>query len=112
VAVIATESKTLGVGSYTTRNGRHAKVYCIDEANGLLIGVVDISDGEGPVWIGCVWLLNGRRKKTLWFNYWQDGPGLLRNSWEECLIEASRDQREPLCRMEVEINCEIGEGLK
>jgi len=128
--VIATESKTLGVGSYTTRNGRQAKVYCIDEANGLLIGVVDISDGEGPVWIGCVWLLNGRRnsvveldhdigcevkprvKKTLWFNYWPDGPGLLRNSWEECLIEASRDEREPLCRMKVEIDCEVGEGLQ
>ncbi len=127
--MIATENKTLEVGNYTTRNGKQAEVHCVDSSKGLLVGVINIGTAKEPNWAGCVWLLNGRRnsvveldhdigcevkprvKKTLWFNYWPDGPGLLRNSWEECLIEASRDEREPLCRMKVEIDCEVGEGL-
>jgi hypothetical protein len=49
--------------------------------------------------------------RSYWLNIYQSGPGLLRDSWEHSLIEASREDSPPLCRVEVKVNSYIGEGL-
>lgn len=120
--------KTLTVGRYRTRSGREARVDAV--ADGMLIGRYLFADEGIEVWIPKIWTLSGASHKGLedqndiggescipvkreyWVNIYQEGPGLLRKSWEECLIETSRDQAQPLCRVRLPIDSYVGEGLK
>ena len=118
----------LGLGQYITRDGQQAEVIAMKD--GLLFGRVNspLSDGS-PYWFAVAWLPNGtarshpgndigckiepRIKATYWLNIYQSGPGLLRKTWEESLIEASRsDCDSVMCRVEVKVNAKVGEGLR
>ena len=119
------ETKTLGVGKYTTRNGLPAIVDAVTD--GFLIGRVMF--GSTPM--GQVWELDGRAnswgqdcifdigcevkplvKRTYWLNIYDNGPGLLRETWEQALVEASREEKQPLCRVEVKVEACVGDGLR
>jgi hypothetical protein len=118
------ETKTLGVGKYTTRDGREAVVDAV--VDGLLVGRVII----GRTSMGQVWEMDGRVgkygqspfdidwkfkpqvKRTYWLNIYDNGPGLLRETWEQSLVEASREEKQPLCRVEVEVEACVGDGLR
>jgi hypothetical protein len=47
-----------------------------------------------------------------WLNEYDNGPGLLRKTWEESLIEASREEKQPLCRVELKFVAFVGDGLR
>jgi hypothetical protein len=118
------ETKTLGVGKYTTRDGREAVVDAV--VDGLLVGRVMI--GSTP--FGQVWEPDGKAnsigrsafdisgelrilvKRLYWLNEYDNGPGLLRKTWEESLIEASREEKQPLCRVELKFVAFVGDGLR
>jgi len=118
------ETKTLGVGKYTTRDGREAVVDAV--VDGLLVGRVII----GGFSMGHVWHLDGKVcvfasspfdisgefypqvKRTYWLNIYDNGPGLLRETWEQSLVEASREEKQPLCRVEVKVEACVGDGLR
>jgi hypothetical protein len=118
------ETKTLGVGRYTTRDGRRAVVDAV--VDGMLVGRVII----GHTAMGQVWELDGKAnkfgasafdisgeqrilvKRLYWLNEYDNGPGLLRKTWEESLIEASREEKQPLCRVELKFVAFVGDGLK
>jgi hypothetical protein len=118
------ETKTLGVGRYTTRDGREAVVDAV--VDGLLVGRIII----GHTAMGQVWQLDGRSckyatspfdisgelrilvKRLYWLNEYDNGPGLLRKTWEESLIEASREETQPLCRVELKFVAFVGDGLR
>jgi hypothetical protein len=123
------ETKTLGVGRYTTRNGREA---CVDAvSDGMLIGRYMVTTDMGqPCWVPKIWTLDGhaypgshdihdiggeskiRIERTYWLNEYDSGPGLLRKTWEESLIEASREEKQPLCRVELKFVAFVGDGLR
>lgn len=127
--MIQEAKQTFGVGKWWTATGKRAIVdACVD---GLLIGRVDIafSPETSPHWYAAIWTLDGQYRhgnevhnlqahqvvkvqRTFWLNVYQDGPGLLRNTWEESLIEASREEKQPLCRVEVKVDSFVGDGLK
>jgi hypothetical protein len=127
---MTTETKTLSMGKYTTRDGKQAEVHSVDTAKGLLIGLINIGTPEEPNWVGSVWLMNGRRndvvmlphdiggesririERTYWLNIYDNGPGLLRETWEQALVEASREEKQPLCRVEVKVEACVGDGLR
>ena len=118
------ETKTLSVGKYTTRDGREAVVDAV--VDGLLVGRIII----GKIAMGQVWELDGRAnkygqsnfdisgelrilvKRLYWLNEYDNGPGLLRKTWEESLIEASREEKQPLCRVELKFVAFVGDGLQ
>jgi hypothetical protein len=122
------ETKTLGVGRYTTRDGREAVVDAVVDTGVelMLVGRVII----GNTAIGQVWLLDGKAyrygdsafdigcevkplvKRTYWLNIYDNGPGLLRETWEQSLVEASREEKQPLCRVEVKVEAFVGDGLR
>ena len=126
------ESETkqqLGPGVYTTRDGCTAVVDAV--VDGVLVGRVNIAKADSePAWYGIVWGSDGRKSRYLesqddigvevripvrqeyWLNIYDDGPGLLRNSWEQALIEASQQDKQPLCRVKIPIKSFVGEGLK
>jgi len=123
------ETKTLSVGKYTTRDGREAVVDAV--ADGMLIGRYRAyTDNIQPVWIPKIWTLRGhawegshdildlcgtpriRIERAYWLNEYDNGPGLLRKTWEESLVEASRDAKEPLCRVELKFVAFVGDGLR
>jgi hypothetical protein len=120
--------KELGVGQYVTRDGQQAEVFAT--VDGMLYGRVNhqLSNGS-PFWLGMAWKPNGkarshsgddigvkvepRVKATYWLNIYQGGPGMLRKTWEESLIEASRNDTENvLCRVEIKVDAKVGEGLR
>jgi hypothetical protein len=127
--VIQEAKQTFGVGKWWTAEGKRAIVdACVDD---LLIGRVDIAFNPdlSPIWYAAIWTLDGHYRhgnevhnlqvnpvvkvqRTFWLNVYQDGPGLLRNTWEESLIEASREEKQPLCRVEVKVDSFVGDGLK
>ena len=127
--MIQEAKQTFGVGKWWTTEGKRAIVdACVD---GMLIGRVDIafSPATSPLWYAAIWTLDGQYRhgnevhnlqvnqvvkvqRTFWLNVYQDGPGLLRNTWEESLIEASREEKQPLCRVEVKVDSFVGDGLK
>ncbi len=118
------EAKTLGVGRYKTRNGLDAFVDAVTDK--LLVGRVM----HGSLPMGQVWDLNGsvsnwgqsifdigcefkpQVKRTYWLNIYDNGPGLLRETWEQALVEASREEKQPLCRVEVKVEACVGDGLR
>ena len=118
------ETKTLGVGKYTTRDGREAVVDAV--VDGMLVGRIII----GHTAMGQVWEMDGRAckyatspfdisgefypkvKSTYWLNIYDNGPGLLRETWEQALVEASREEKQPLCRVEVKVEACVGDGLR
>jgi hypothetical protein len=51
-------------------------------------------------------------KRLYWLNEYDNGPGLLRKTWEESLIEASREEKQPLCRVELKFVAFVGDGLR
>ena len=122
------ETKTLGVGKYTTRDGREAVVDTVVDTGVelMLVGRVII----GNTAIGQVWLPDGKAyrygdsafdiggefkpivRRTYWLNIYDNGPGLLRETWEQSLVEASREEKQPLCRVEVKVEACVGDGLR
>jgi hypothetical protein len=121
---MVSETKTLGVGRYTTRDGREAVVDAV--VDGLLVGRIII----GHTAMGQVWQVDGRSckyatssfdigddfkphvRRTYWLNIYDSGPGLLRETWEQSLVEASREEKQPLCRVEVKVEACVGDGLR
>ena len=127
--MIAESKQTYGVGKWWTADGKPAVVDAM--VDGLLVGRIDIArcDATRPHWYAAIWTLDGQYRhgnevhnlqvnpvvkvqRTFWLNVYQDGPGLLRNTWEESLIEASREEKQPLCRVEVKVDSFVGDGLK
>ena len=126
---VATETN-FGVGRYWTAEGLEAVVDAV--ADGLLIGRINLRDErhENDVWHACAWRLSGesypvssstnlrhervrRVKGVYWVNIYPSGPGQLRKTWEEALIEASgRQSEDALARVKVQVNAAVGEGLK
>ena len=126
--MIQEAKQTFGVGKWWTAEGKRAIVdACVD---GLLIGRVDIafSPATSPLWYAAIWTLDGQYRhgnevhnlqvnqvvkvqRTFWLNIYTNGPGMLRSTWEEALVEASREEKEPLCRVEIKIDSYVGEGL-
>lgn len=121
--------ETFGVGTYWTTRGQKAVVDAVLET-GELLGRVNIQTDEtrAPHWYGVVWKPSGRDSismyvlvkqkptpaisKIYWLNIYPSGPGLLRKTWEEALIEASRSEEEVLARTQVKVEARVGEGLK
>jgi len=120
--------KELGVGQYVTRDGQQAEVFAV--VDGMLYGRVNhrLSSGS-PFWLGMAWKPDGTARShsgddigvkveprvtaTYWLNIFQSGPGMLRKTWEESLIEASRNDTENvLCRVEIKVDAKVGEGLR
>jgi len=119
--------KELGIGQYVTRDGQQAEVFAV--VDGMLYGRVNHRlSNESPFWLGMAWKPDGkarshsgddigvkvepRVKATYWLNIFQSGPGLLRKTWEESLIEASRSEEGVLCRVEIKVDAKVGEGLR
>ncbi len=121
--------KTFVVGKYWTDGGLRAVVDAVTE-DGQLIGRVNLrnDETESPIWYPVMWNSSGKdrhRMHTLtdigpqsrireiyWLNRYASGPGMLRKTWEEALIEASRSEEEVLCRVRVSIDACVGEGLR
>jgi hypothetical protein len=123
------QMETLAVGKYTTRNGREAVVDAV--ADGMLVGRYKLIDGHGDdFWVPKIWRLDGsvflglddihdigrefkpHVRRTYWLNIYDNGPGLLRETWEQALVEASREEKQPLCRVEVKVEACVGDGLR
>ena len=119
--------KELVVGQYVTRDGQQAEVFAV--VDGMLYGRVNHRlSNDSPFWLGMAWMPNGkarshsgddigvkvepRVKATYWLNIYQGGPGMLRKTWEESLIEASRSEEDVLCRVEIKVDAKVGEGLR
>ena len=119
--------KELGIGQYVTRDGQQAEVFAV--IDGMLYGRVNhqqVYKGS-PCWFGMAWKPDGkarshsgddigvkvepRVKATYWLNIYSSGPGQLRKTWEESLIEASRSYA-VLCRVEIKVDAKVGEGLR
>lgn len=126
--MIQEAKQELGIGLYVTRDGQQAEVIAVKD--GLLFGRVNspLSDGS-CYWRGMAWMPSGRArshsgddigcqvepriKTSWWLNIYPCGPGLLRKTWEESLVEASRSGFEDvLCRVEVKVDAKVGDGLK
>ena len=121
--------ETFGIGTYWTTKGQLAVVDAVLET-GELVGRVNIERNEtkAPHWYGVVWQPTGRDRfsvhvllkqkplmaisKTYWVNIYPSGPGALRKTWEEALIEASRSEEDVLARTQVRVEARVGEGLK
>jgi hypothetical protein len=121
--------KTFGIGNYWTDSGLRAVVDAVT-CDGHLVGRVNLQNDEtkSPIWYPAMWNTSGhdrhrmhtltevrpqsRIKEVYWLNRYPSGPGLLRKSWEEALIEASRSDEEVLCRVRVCIDACVGEGLR
>lgn len=120
-----------GVGSYWTIEGYMAHIDAITP-DGQLVGRVNIQTDltRRPIWNGVIWDADGYQtyrgpmyqlvhgdpppaiKQKYWVNIYPSGPGQLRKNWEEALIEASRSEEEPLCRVEVKVDARAGDGLR
>jgi hypothetical protein len=118
------------VGKYYTECGYEAEVVAVAD-DGMLIGRYNVQTKpeHRACWMAGTWYADGtntlgiegyRLTKTreripvhrsYWLNIYQSGPGLLRDSWEHSLIEASREDSPPLCRVEVKVHSFVGEGL-
>jgi hypothetical protein len=118
------------VGKYFTECGYEAEVVAVAD-DGMLIGRYNVQTKpeHRACWMAGTWYADGtntlgiegyRLTKTreripvhrsYWLNIYQSGPGLLRDSWEHSLIEASREDSPPLCRVEVKVHSFVGEGL-
>ena len=121
--------KTFGIGNYWTDGGLRAVVDAVTE-DGQLIGRVNLrnDETESPIWYPVMWNASGkdrhrmhtltevgpqsRIRESYWLNRYASGPGSLRKTWEEALIEASRSDEEVLCRVRVSIDACVGEGLR
>lgn len=123
-----------GVGQWWTVDGRQAVVDAVaDTATGKrLVGRVNIQiyENADPLWTAAMWETNGIHEympkrnllsgeprpaisRCYWVNVYPSGPGQLRDTWEQCLIEASRsEEEEVLCRVQVEIEARVGDGLR
>lgn len=126
--MIQETGKVLGVGTYKTRHGCTAEVYAVTK-DGMLVGRYDCGREGMPVWMGAVWLLDGRKdkystcetdidageeiriRKTFWLNIYDDGSVLLSKTWEQALIESGCNEKQQLCRVEVKVDAVVGEGL-
>jgi hypothetical protein len=126
---VANETE-FGVGKWYTADGREAMVDAV--ADGLLIGRVNLRDNrhDKDLWYATIWKLDGRDhiapggsdlrrnpvprvRQVYWVNIYRSGPGQLRKTWEESLVEASqRESEDVLCRVEVSIDAMVGEGLR
>ena len=126
---VATET-AFGVGSYWTAEGLQAVVDAV--ADGLLVGRINLNeDIEGsPHWCAKFWTLDGkcqwgmgkkdelrmerrqRIKRSYWVNFYASGPGQLRKTWEDALVEASRCVDPCLARFEVKVDAHVGDGLR
>jgi hypothetical protein len=123
------QMRTLEVGKYTTRNGREAVVDAVSD--GMLVGRYKLIDARGDdFWVPKIWRLDGsvflglddlhdiggdfkpHVRRTYWLNIYDNGPGLLRETWEQSLVEASREEKQPLCRVEVKVEASVGDGLR
>ena len=121
--------KTFGIGNHWTDRGLRAVVDAVTE-DGHLVGRVNLQDdaNKNPIWYAVIWNANGhdrhrmhtltevgpqsRIRESYWLNRYASGCGLLRKTWEEALIEASRSEEEVLCRVRVVIDACVGEGLR
>jgi hypothetical protein len=126
---VSVAEKTFGIGNYWTDAGLRVVVDAVTE-DGQLIGRVNLQEHEGssPIWYPAMWNASGkdrhrihtltdtapksRIREIYWLNRYPSGPGLLRKTWEEALIEASRSEEEVLCRVRVSIDACVGEGLR
>jgi len=128
---VSVAEKTFVVGGrYWTTELMEAVVDAVTE-DGQLVGRVNVApEGCHPQWTGEVWDADGTRKwsdyrrlmyserpqkikATYWLNIYSSGPGQLRKTWEESLIEASRSYEDAvLCRVEVKVDAKVGEGLR
>lgn len=129
--MIQEATKGFSVGKYFTECGYEVEVVAV-ASDGMLIGRYNVQTQpeHRPCWMAGTWHADGTCtlgiegyrltralqripvKRTYWLNVYDDGPGLLRNTWEESLIEASREEKQPLCRVEVKVDSYVGEGLK
>ena len=128
---MVTDAKAeFGLGEYWTAKGQRAVVDAI--VDGMLVGRVNIQDRPDrtdAIWYPVIWSPEGvaktatqgdclrtERKQrvccSFWLNIYQSGPGQLRRTWEESLIEASRCEEDVLCRVHVPINATVGDGLR
>lgn len=118
------------VGKYYTECGYEAEVVAVAD-DGMLIGRYNVQTKpeHRACWMAGTWYADGTNtlgiegyrltrtreripvRRSYWLNIYQSGPGLLRPDWEQALIEASREDSPPLCRVEVKVNSYIGEGL-
>ena len=123
--------KTFVVGKYWTEDGYEAMVDAVAE-NGYLVGRINIQTDatKTPIWQAYLWEPSGKSQygitgrnlvadkpapalvRTYWVNIYTSGPGLLRENWEQCLVEASRSEEPVLARTKVYIDTRVGEGLK
>lgn len=119
-----------GVGQYWTAQGRRAVVDAV--ADGILVGRINLQDdpAKPPHWWPAMWTESGNAhgngpqsdklqaapgvpvRQRYWLNIYDDGPGLLRETWEQALIEAGSQEKQPLCRVEVKVDSFVGQGLK
>ena len=123
-------NQQFGIGTYWLACGYRAEVVQVME-DGTLLGRYDCQTNPDsrPCWLPGMWCADGRYtsdmethrlvmqkptriKADYWVNVYPSGPGQLRKSWEEALIEASRCEEDVLCRVRVPINAEVGEGLR
>jgi hypothetical protein len=129
-AAAAEAEKVLQVGKYTTRGGRPAIVDAVVDQ--MLVGRIDIREcgTDVSVFVPQLWQLDGHCwpgsnsgndigvevkpviKRRYWLNIYDDGPGILRKTWEESLVEASREEKPVLCRVPINITSYLGDGLK
>jgi hypothetical protein len=118
------------VGKYFTECGYEAEVVAVAD-DGMLIGRYNVQTKpeHRACWMAGTWYADGTNtlgiegyrltrtreripvRRSYWLNIYQSGPGLLRDSWEHSLIEASREDSPPLCRVEVKVHSFVGEGL-
>lgn len=130
---VQTEKK-FGIGQWWTVDGRQAVVDAVAETSRgtRLIGRVNIQTDETAeaLWTAAMWEVNGiheympkrnllsdqprpKISRCYWVNIYPSGPGQLRDTWEQALIEASRsEEEEVLCRVQVEIEAHVGDGLR
>lgn len=117
-------------GKYYTECGYEAEVVAVAD-DGMLIGRYNVQTKpeHRACWMAGTWYANGTNtlgiegyrltrireripvRRNYWLNIYDNGPGLLRDSWEHSLIEASREEKQPLCRVEVKVDAYVGEGL-
>ena len=118
-------------GKYFTECGYEAEVVAVAD-DGMLIGRYNVQTNpeHRACWMAGTWHANGictlgiegyrltrtlQRipvRRTYWLNVYDNGPGLLRNTWEQALMESGCNEKQPLCRVEVKVDSYVGDGLK
>ena len=119
------------VGKYYTECGYEAEVVAVAD-DGMLIGRYNVQTKpeHRACWMAGTWYADGTNtlgiegyrltrtreripiKGSYWLNIYDDGPGLLRKTWEQALIESGCNEKQPLCRVEVKVDSFVGDGLK